>query len=408
MSKALQVTLGILTAVGGMIDFGNLIGNTEAGARFGMGLAWALVLGGITIVLYADMAGRVGAISERASFDVIRERLGPRVALLNLGASVFLTMMTLLAEIAGMGFVLQLATGVNYRAFVPIAALGLWLILWRAKFERMERLYGIAGLALLVLLVAVWRLHPHSGALFHEATHPFLPNQEGLASYFFLAIAQFGAMITPYEVFFFSSGAVEERWTESDLGVERANVYIGFPLGTLLALALLVLGALVLEPRGITVGHLSHVTLPVALGAGRIGFWFFLVGMFAAVSGAAAETALSTAYSVCQYFGWQWGKFVRRADAPRFYVLLVAALVLGTVAALLLDPIQVIQYTIVLSAAAVPLTFLPILIVANDPAFVGEKVNSFAVNVISLALLAVMIVASLATIPLMIVTRGTI
>jgi Mn2+/Fe2+ NRAMP family transporter len=406
MKKALQVTLGILTAIGGMIDIGNLVGNTEAGARFGMSLAWVLVLGGVTIVLYANMAGRVAAISHRATFDVIRERLGARVALLNLGASVALTVLTVLAELAGVGLVLQLATGVSYRVWIPLATIVLALILWYAKFENMERAYGLAGLALLVLLVAVWRLHPDGGALTHRALHPWRPPHETLYAYWYLAIAQFGAMTTPYEVFFFSSGAVEERWTSSDLNVERANVFIGFPLGTLLAFALMVLGAVVLQPRGIAVSHLSQVGLPVLLSSGRTGLWFLLLGMLAAVFGAAAEATLSTAYAICQYFGYQWGKEVKRDDARTFYRLLGATLLVATAAAMIFDPIKVTLLAIVLSAAAIPLTFFPIFVVANDPDFVGEKVNSLVVNIVSVALLVVMVLASVATIPLLIVTRG--
>jgi Mn2+/Fe2+ NRAMP family transporter len=406
VTKPLQITLGVLTAIGGMIDIGNLIGNTEAGARFGMSLAWALVLGGLTIVLYANMAGRVAAVSHRATFDVIRERLGPRIALLNLMASALLTVLTTLAEIAGVGLVLELATGVSYRVWIPLAALVLWAILWFAKFESMERVYGVAGLAMLVLFAAVWRLHPATGALVHRGLHPWRPPHETVYAYWYLAIAQFGAMTTPYEVFFFSSGAVEERWTKSDLNVERANVYIGFPLGTLLALALMILGAVALKPRGIAVSHLSQVGLPITLGLGRTGMWLFLFGSFAAVFGAAAEASLSTAYSVCQYFGRQWGKYVQRSEAPMFFRILLATIVIGTIGGLMFDPIKVTLFTIVLSAAAIPLTFFPILVVANDPDFVGDKVNSLAVNVMSVALLAIMIVMSLATIPLLIVTRG--
>jgi Mn2+/Fe2+ NRAMP family transporter len=406
VKKSLQITLGILTAIGGMIDIGNIIGNTEAGARFGMSLAWALVLGGLTIVLYANMAGRVAAVSHRATFDVIRERLGPRVALVNLGASVLLTVLTTLAELAGVGLVLQLATGVTYRVWIPLAAGALWLILWRSKFEHMERAYGVAGLAVLVLLVAVWRLHPDGGDLVHGALHPWRPPHETLYAYWYLAIAQFGAMTTPYEVFFFSSGAVEERWTTADLNVERANVFIGFPLGTILALALMVLGAVALKPHGIAVSHLSQVGLPISLSLGRAGIWFFLCGSFAAVFGAAAEASLSTAYSICQYFGCQWGKYVKRADAPVFFRLLGATLVVATLGALMFDPIKVTLLAIVLSAAAIPLTFFPILVLANDPDFVGEHVNGRITNAVSVVLLAVMAVMSVATIPLLIVTRG--
>jgi Mn2+/Fe2+ NRAMP family transporter len=406
MSKVLQVTLGILTAIGGMIDIGNIVGNTEAGARFGMGLAWVLVLGGIAMVLYANMAGRVAAISHRATFDVVRERLGPRVALLNLVASFALTLLTLVAEVGGVGLVLEVTTGVDYRAFVVPTVLAIGWILWRVKFESMERFYGLLGLALLVLFVAVWSLHLHGGRLTHQATHPIIPAGESFTSYAYLAVAQFGAMATPYQIFFFTSGAVEERWSSRDLGLERANVFIGFTLGTLLALALMVLGATVLMPRGILVHHLSQVGLPVTLGLGRAGLLFLLIGMFAAVFGAAAEACLSSAYCVCQFFGWQWGKFVQRKDAPRFYTLWMLALVVALFGAIRFDPIKVTEISLVLSAAALPLTFFPTLVVANDPAYCGDKTNARAVNIIASAILVFMVVVSLAAVPLIIVTRG--
>jgi len=126
--------------------------------------------------------------------------------------------------------------------------------------------------------------------------------------------------MTPYEVFFFSSGAVEEGWSRADLITNRLNVYIGFPLGGLLSLALMAGATLFLEPRGIQPGHLSQVALPTVLVLGKLGLAVLLVGFFAATFGAALETGLSCGYSIAQYFGFQWGKFVRPAEAPRFHL----------------------------------------------------------------------------------------
>ena len=85
---------------------------------------------------------------------------------------------------------------------------------------------------------------------------------KGTPTYFYYAIALFGAAMTPYEVFFFSSGAVEEHWTTKDLAENRANVFVGFPLGGFLSLSLMALATLVLQPRGITVDHLWQAALP--------------------------------------------------------------------------------------------------------------------------------------------------
>ena len=59
-----------------------------------------------------------------------------------------------------------------------------------------------------------------------------------------------------------------------------------------------------------------------------------------------------------------------------------------------------------LSAAALPLTYFPILIVANDPTYVGEKTNSKPLNAIAFVYLAILVVVAVATIPLMILTKG--
>jgi hypothetical protein len=121
----LQVTLGILTAIGGFVDIGDLVANALVGARFGMSLAWVVVVGVIGICLFAEMSGRVAAVSGRATFDLVRERLGPRVGLANLAASLLVTLLTFSAEVGGIALALELASDqilVNAIAPGPIVA----------------------------------------------------------------------------------------------------------------------------------------------------------------------------------------------------------------------------------------------------------------------------------------------
>jgi len=405
VKRVVEVFLGILTAIGGFVDIGDLVANAETGARFGMSLAWAVVVGVVGIIVYAEMAGRVAAISGRPVFDLVRDRLGARVALANLAASFFINFLTLAAEIAGVALALQLATSVNYLLWIPLVAFLVWLVLWRMRFSMMEKVFGIMGLALIVFGVALWHLHP--SGLFASATHPAPPPDESWATYAFFAIALFGAAMTPYEVFFFSSGAVEEHWTSADLKIERANVLVGFPLGGVLSLLLMGTAATVLAPRGISVSHLSQVGLPVSLALGKVGLAVLLVGVFAATFGAALETALSAGYTVSQYFGWQWGTFVRPKDAPRFHLVVMLSIVFGSLLMLTtVDPIKVTEYSIVLAAAALPLTYFPILVVANDPEFMGDKVNGRITNAIATVYLVLLLIVAVATIPLMIITKG--
>jgi manganese transport protein len=407
MKKLLGVTLGVLTAMGGFVDIGDIVANSETGGRFGMSLAWAVPLGVVGIIVFAEMSGRVAAITKRAVFDLVRERLGARVGLVNLGASFFITLLTLIAEIGGVALSFQLVSDVNYLLWIPLAAFAVWLVLWRMKFSTLETVFGLMGLAIIVVVVALVKLHPMWGQLWHHASHPVVPSGEGHATYFYYAIALFGAAMTPYEVFFFSSGAVEEKWTRADLGLNRANVYLGFPLGGILSLGLMGCAAVVFHPRGVGVGHLSQVGLPVAQATGKVGLAFLIVGFVACTFGAALETAMSCGYTISQYFGWQWGKLVSPREAARFHLVVLASIVVAAIVGLTaVDPIKVTEYSIVLSAAALPLTYFPILVVANDRTYMKDQVNGRVQNALASFYMVLLTVVALATIPLMIATKA--
>jgi Mn2+/Fe2+ NRAMP family transporter len=237
--------------------------------------------------------------------------------------------------------------------------------------------------------------------------HPARPATESVANYWYYAIAMFGAGIMPYEVFFFSSGAIEERWTRADLVVERTNVYIGFPLGALITLSIMLGAALVFAPQHITVGNLSQSALPATVAVGKVGLIVAILGFVACTFGAALETTLSCGYMVAQFFGWPWGKATKPADAARFHVLVMLT-ILGATGLVLtsFDPIRITEFVVVLSAAALPLTYFPVLVVANDPGYMGDKVNSRVTNALGFAFLVVITVMSLVTVPLMIITKA--
>lgn len=405
MKRLLGVALGVLTAIGGFVDIGDLVTNAVVGSRFGMSLVWVVAVGVVGICLFANMSGRVAAVSGRATFEVIRERLGARAGLANLAASFLINLMTVTAEIGGIALALQLASSVYYLLWIPVAALAVWLVIWRVKFSIMENVTGMLGLTLIVFAVALFLLKPDWGSLAGQALAPAVPAEENATTYWYYAIALFGAAMTPYEVFFFSSGAVEEGWSIKDLAQSRINVLVGFPLGGMLSLSIAACAAVVLLPAGISVTSLSQVVLPVAEGAGKVGLAFVLVGIVAATFGAALETTLSSGYTLAQFFGWSWGKFRKPAEAARFHLSMIICLVVGiAVLSTGADPVLITEYSVVFSAIALPLTYLPILVVSNDPQYLGKHVNGRTVNVLAMIYLVIILVASIAAIPLMIVT----
>jgi Mn2+/Fe2+ NRAMP family transporter len=407
VKKLLSVFLGVLTAVGGFVDIGELVTAPAVGARFGMTLAWATALSLFGIMVFAEMAGRIAAMSGRPVFDLIRERLGAGAALAALLASLVLTVATIAAEIGGVALALQLATSVNYLMWVPLVAFGAWLMVWRLKFKSLENALGLAGLTLLVVVVAVVALQPDWGHLVHQATHPAVPSGTTPDVWLYFAVALFGAGLMPYEVFFFSSGGVEEGWSDKDLGEMRANIFVGFPLGTLLTFGLMAGGSLVLGPRSIEVTQLYQAALPTTAALGRVGLAVVIIGFVACTFGATVETMLSSGYMVAQFFGWSWGKMVRPREDARFHLVLLASIVVAALIAFSgYDPVKLTEYVVVLSAAALPLTYFPVLVVANDPQYMRDKVNGRFANIFGFAFLVVVTVVSIVTIPLMIITRA--
>jgi len=407
MSRLFKMALGVMTAIGGFVDIGNLVTSGITGARFGMALTWAIVLGTMGMTLYGEMAGRVAAVARRPVFHIVRERLGVRTGMANLAAFLLLSGLMLVAELGGVALVLQLVTGVNYLVWVPVAAAVTWLIVWRVSFSVMENLFGLLGLCLVVFVVALFVLPTDWGALWHGATHPWVPPDQGHPMYFFYAVSLFGACLTPFQVVFFSSGGREEHWTTKSLPEMRLNALVGFPLGGLLSIAIMAAAVVVLKPAGVDVSHLGQVALPVAQALGPVGLALALVGFMAAVMAAAAECALSMGYAVAQYLGWGWGKDRLPRDAPRFHLVCLVA-VLGATALVLtsVDPVTVTVLSVVLGAAAIPLTYFPVLVVANDGDYMGSHVNGRTLNALASVFLVIMVVTSIVTVPLLFFTKA--
>jgi manganese transport protein len=405
VKQFLQIALGILSAIGGFVDIGDLVFNTQAGATFGFELMWVVVIGVVGIIVYSEMCGRVAAISKRPVFDLVRERVGFGAGLGTLIASEIVNLLTCAAEVGGVAIVLQLLSGLPYRALILLAVIGLLVLSWSLPFEWIERLFGYVGLCLLVVAVAAIKAHPSWSHVAHGFV-PGLPEGNRLV-YLYFVVGLLGAALTPYEVYFYSSGAVEDGWGPKDLRMNKVTAIIGYGLGAFLSFSLMVLAAMVFLPRGIDPQFLATPALGVQAVLGKIGLILALVGILFAVGGAAIETSFSGAYNISQFFGWQWGKRERPSGAPRFTLswIVIFVLALGIVMTGY-DPVKITEYSVIFSVVALPLTFLPILLVANDPVYMGRHRNSRLSNVFGIAYFVLILAIAVSAIPLMLLTNG--
>jgi Mn2+/Fe2+ NRAMP family transporter len=129
--------------------------------------------------------------------------------------------------------------------------------------------------------------------------------------------------------------------------------------------------------------------------------------MFFAFGGAAIENALTGAYNLSQFFGWSWGKFRPPKDAPRFHIAWMAMLVIGAVIVLTgVDPVQVVEYSIIFAIVILPLTYLPMLLAARDKDYMGPYTNGWLAAILGWFYFVVICIAALVAIPLLIITHG--
>ena len=84
MKKWGEVTLGVVTSIGGFLEVGSITTASQGGAEFGYQLAWVLLLGIVSLAFLMEMTGRLAAVSRRTYVDLLRERFGMRFFVLPL------------------------------------------------------------------------------------------------------------------------------------------------------------------------------------------------------------------------------------------------------------------------------------------------------------------------------------
>ncbi|WP_371884417.1 NRAMP family divalent metal transporter [Caballeronia sp. S22] len=406
MKKLLEISLGVVTSVGGFLEMGSLSTAAQGGAAFGFQLGWSIVLGTVCIIFLSEMAGRFAAVSHHTIADGIRDRFGIKFFLLPFVATVIVNALVLAAEIGGVSVALELATGIRYPWWaLPVAILA-WFTLWRSTFGLIEKGMSLLGLVTLsfavaaVLLKPDWR-HVLAGVL------PTVPHHNS-ANYWFTAVSILGASITPSLFLFYSSGAVEDGWNRGYLGANRAIAAAGMAFGGGISLSVLIAAACVFPAYGITrVDDYQHLPLVLVAVFGFWGFVLFVASLAFACFGAILEIALEQAYFFAQGFGWNWGKNLKPREDPAFCLVYTCALAISAIPiAAGVDPLKLTVFSMALTAMSLPLTVVPFLVLMNDETYVGRHRNGAISNAVVIAIIALSFVLATVSLPLQILGGG--
>jgi Mn2+/Fe2+ NRAMP family transporter len=247
--------------------------------------------------------------------------------------------------------------------------------------------------------VGAFTLRPDYGAVLNGAL-PSLPRTDK-AHYWFIAVSILGASISPYLYFFYSSGAIEEKWDESYIAANRAIAGLGMTFGGVLSISVLILAALLFHPQGIEVDKYQQLPGLLTPIFGRTGFWLVIAALAIACLGATLEITLALAYMIAQGFGWNWGENLEPRDDARFSLTFTIIVALAAVFPLVgLDPLKMTEISMALTAASLPVSVFPFLILMNDRAYLGEHTNGHIGNAVVLVVCVIAAILAVVSIPL--------
>ena len=401
MKRLIEIALGIVTGIGGFLEAGSLATSAQAGADFRFDLVWTIVLGAICLAFLVEMSGRLSAISKHTLPDAIRERFGFRFFVLPLVIMQLVMLLVMATELGGVSLALQFISGVSYRWWATPVAVLAWALLWKGTFGLVEKGVSVLGLVTVAFVVGALHLHPPMAEVARGAL-PRLPSHDS-AHYWFVAVSILGASISPYLFFFYSAGAVEDRWDVSQLTINRITAGAGMGFGGIVAIGALVLAAMIFHPAGIQVDSFDQLPLLLTSAFGHWGFVLFIASLAVACFGAAQEIALTSAYLMAQGFGWRWSENLPPAADARFsltYTAMTAVAIVPIAAGV--DVLKLTNISMVFSAASLPLVAVPLLVIMNDRRFLRDYCNGWLSNTVVSLIVALAFVLAVVSFPLLI------
>jgi len=397
--KLFNVVLGVVTSIGGFVEVGSISTAAQAGSEFGFSLLWAIAAATLFLAVLAEMAGRVAAVGKRSMAAAVRERFGFHFQMVPLGAELVIDLLLLTAELGGAAIAAKMLTGIGFQWWIVPVGVAIWLVLWFGNFTVIEDGVGLLGIITLSFVVAVWRLQPDPGQIAHGFI-PRLPNHD-VMRYAFLSVSIVGATVSPYLLNFYASGALEEKWTEQDLWINRVTAFLGMGFGSMVAMGCLVTAAIVLGPQHVKVDSYEQAALMFVPVFGRWAVTLFALSLGVGCFGAAIEIALNAGYVLGQAFGWTWGIDKKRRDVARFVTAFSTVLLLGIGIALIgFDPLQVTLTSAALTVVIMPVIVLPFLVLMNEQEYVGAHTSGPMGNGLLAALTILGAIMALVVIPL--------
>jgi Mn2+/Fe2+ NRAMP family transporter len=396
--KPLRTRLLILLAVlgPGIItanvdnDAGGITTYSVAGAHYGYSLLCMMPLVALALIVIQEMSARLGVVTGKGLADLIRESLGVRITAIVIGIVLIANLANTVSEFAGVAASMEIF-GVSKYISVPLAALLVWFMIVKGSYGRVEKVFLFASAIYLAYVISGVIARPPWGEVLRASVTPTFHFEAGYVTIFVTII---GTTIAPWMQFYQQASIVDKGLKPQDYAYERLDVIVGSVFAVFVACFITIACAATLFANGVTIETAKDAALALRPLAGKNASILFAVGLLNASVFSAAILPLSTAYVVCEAFGWEMGVSRSLREAPAFFSIYTLLIVLG--AAIILLPIKSLVQAMLasqtLNGVLLPVILIVMLRLINDKRLMGRYINGRFFNALAWVIVVVLII----------------
>jgi len=366
-------------------DSGGIYTYAAAGSQFGYSLLWTIIPVAVCLTFAQEISARMGVATGKGLSELIREQYGIRATSLLMCGLVVCNMGDVASEFAGVASSMELF-GMSKYISVPIAAVLVWLLVVYADYRKLEKIFVFLSFLYIAYIITAFLAGPD---WFQASKHILrLPRVSELKdnAYLYLSVGIIGATIAPWQQFYLQASIVDKGTPKSDLKYSQIDAVVGSLFSVMIAAFIVIACAATLFMHG------HHEIRDAAAAAqslrplgGEYAYLLFAIGLLNASLFAASILPLSTAYTACEALGFESGLNKKFREAPVFYWLYTALIIVGAVIILIPHAplVKLAVLSQVLNGILLPFVLVFMLLLVKKPELMGRLANSRAYDVVA-------------------------
>lgn len=389
-SKALLILAamgpGVVTAMAGN-DAGGIATYSTVGAKFGFMSLWVIPVMCILLVVIQTTATRMGAVMGKGFSALIRERFGIRLTALAMLALLIGNVATTFSEFAGIASGMEIF-GVPRWISVPIAAAAVWGLIVGGSYKRVQNVFLAISCVFVTYIVAAIIAQPNWNL---ALIHTIVPEVSSDISFLSLTVAMVGTTIAPWMMFFTQSNVVEKGVTLKDLFFQKIDAVTGAVVACIVAWFIIVTTGAVLFPEGIEITEAADAARALAPFAGEYAGALFAVGLVAASLLAACVLPLTTAFVICEAFGWEAGVSFKWKEAPFFKGIFTFVIAISAIIILIpsIDLMGIMLTAQFINGVILPILLVFMALICTDKHMMGKHTVPLITRILLIATIVV-------------------